>query len=473
MKKEDQRLSGAIQENILTLLCFSDDYARIIRNSVTSNLFGSAVYKEVADHAIDFVDQFGTAIKEHLPDSLEDILQGDDKRRAGSYQKLLDNLFLARDSVNGEYVISQLHRFVRQQNLKSAVVRAVEAIEDGRVEQAEVELQKGLNTQSVSFEIGTQFKDPAESLKFMDTVDQGIMIGISELDKRDIRPRPGEMLMIIAPAKKGKSWALIHAGKWALMQRKVVLHITLEMSEARVSQRYLQAFFAVSKRDSKVRVPKFDKNEKGYLLNMESQETDHLTLADKNIKTTLSKKITKEFKRRPPLIIKQFPTGSLTISMLKAYLDGLERFHKIIPDVLVLDYPDLMDIESSDLRVATGKIYKDLRGIAVEHNLALVVASQGNRSSSSAKMVTDAMVSEDYSKIATADNVITYSQTPQEHKLGLARLFVSNGRNDEDKFVVLISQSYTTGQFCLDSALMNNDYDESVTQMSKDSGGNS
>jgi replicative DNA helicase len=144
---------------------------------------------------------------------------------------------------------------------------------------------------------------------------------------------------------------------------------------------------------------------------------------------------------------------------LRAYLDGLERFHKIIPDVIILDYPDLMDIDGNQLRVDTGKIYKDLRGIAVSKNLAMVVASQGNRTSASAKMVTDSMVAEDYSKIATADNVLTYSQTPQEHKLGLARLFVSNGRNDEDKFVVLISQSYTTGQFCLDSALMSSAYE--------------
>lgn len=457
-----EKLSGTIQENILTLLCFSDDYCKTIRFAVTPNLFSSAVYREVAEHAIDFIDQFGTAIKEHLADSLESILTGSDKRKATSYHRLLENLFSAKDSVNGDYVVSQLHRFVRQQNLKSAVIRAVESIESGHVEQAEIELQAGLTNQAVSFELGTQFQNPGEVLKFMDSTDQGIHTGIAELDIRDICPRPGEMFMFIAPAKKGKSWALISLGKRALMQRKKVLHITLEMSEQRVAQRYLQAFFSVSKRDPKVRVPVFSKDDRGILIDIDHEETKHLTLSDPNIRTTLTKKIKKEFSRRPPLIIKQFPTGSLTVSALKAYLDGLERFHKIIPDMIVLDYPDLMEIDGNDMRVSTGKLYKDLRGVAVSHNLAMVVASQGNRSSSTAKMVTDAMVAEDYSKIATADNVITYSQTPQEHKLGLARLFVSNGRNDEDKFVVLISQSYATGQFCLDSALMNAEYESKL-----------
>jgi replicative DNA helicase len=455
----EEKLSGAIQENILILLCFSDDYCQTIRHAVTPNLFGSAVYREVAEHAIDFIDQYGSAIKDHISDSLENILNGSDKRKATSYQRLLENLYGAKDTVNGDYVVSQLHRFVRQQSLKSAVVAAVEAIESGHIEKAEVELQKGLANQAVSFELGTQFQDPGQVLKFLDSTEQGIHTGIAELDRRDICPRPGEMFMFIAPAKKGKSWALISLGKWAILQRKRVLHISLEMSEQRVAQRYLQAFFSVSKRDPKVKVPLFTKDERGVLLDIHHQETQHLTLNDQGIRSTLTKKIKKEFSRRPPLIIKQFPTGALTISALRAYLDGLERFHKIIPDVIILDYPDLMDIDGNQLRVDTGKIYKDLRGIAVSKNLAVVVASQGNRTSASAKMVTDSMVAEDYSKIATADNVLTYSQTPQEHKLGLARLFVSNGRNDEDKFVVLISQSYTTGQFCLDSALMSSAYE--------------
>jgi hypothetical protein len=96
----------------------------------------------------------------------------------------------------------------------------------------------------------------------------------------------------------------------------------------------------------------------------------------------------------------------------------------------------------------------------------LVAASQGNREAATSKLVTGEMASEDYSKIATADNVITYSQTLQEKALGLARIFVSQGRNDEDKFVSLITQSYATGQFCLDSTLMLSDYWDFVENLS-------
>lgn len=455
---KDENLSGALQENVLTLLCFDDQFGSIVRASVTPNLFESAVFREIATHAIDFLDQFGEAIKEHLPDALEGVLEGKDTRKAASYRRVLDNLFLAKEHMNREYVISKLHAFVRQQTLKSAIVKAVESFEDGNIDQAEVELTKGLNAQLISFEPGIQLADAKNSLRFYDTVTDGIHTGIEELDKRDICPRPGEMFMIIAPPKRGKSWALTHLGKWSLLQRKKTLHITLEMAESRVAQRYIQSFFSISKREANVRTPKFILDQSGRMMDIDFEDLVRPTLADPGMREKLAMRLGREFRRRPPLIIKQFPTGSLTINALHAYLDGLERFHKFIPEVIVLDYPDLMKIDSANLRVDTGRIYKDLRGVAVERNVAMVIASQGNREASTAKVVTDSMVAEDYSKIATCDNVLTYNQTSQEKAVGLARLFVSNGRNDEDKFIVLMSQSYAIGQFCLDSTMLDSDY---------------
>ncbi len=466
--KEDERLSGALQENVLVLLVFDENFCNLVRNTVNSSLFESAIYRDIANHAIEFIDQFGTPIAEHLPDNLEHILNGSDKRKALAYTRVLDNLYAAKDEVNREYVISKLNAFVRQQTLKSAIVKAVEAVESGDIEQAEVELNRGLSSQIVSFERGILFSDPLDSLQFFDHTNDGIPLGIKELDDRDVIPHPGELYLLIAPAKKGKSWFLIQTGKHALIHRKKVLHITLEMSEQRVSQRYIQSFFSVSKREAKVQIPIFSFSGDGNLTGISNHILERPTLSDEGIRARLSNRLKREFRNRPPLIIKKFPTGSLTIPMLNAYLDGLERFHKFIPDVLIIDYPDLMKLDSRDVRTSTGMIFKDLRGIAGERNLACVTVTQGNRESSRAKMVTDAMVAEDYSKIATADNVITYSQTLQEKSLGLARLFVSNGRNDEDKFSMLITQSYPVGQFCLSSTMMRSHYEDLIEDLQED-----
>ena len=86
--------------------------------------------------------------------------------------------------------------------------------------------------------------------------------------------------------------------------------------------------------------------------------------------------------------------------------------------------------------------------------MAVVTATQGNRSSAEAKLVTSSMVSEDWSLVATADTFCTYSQTLDERELGLARILVEKSRRSRDKWLALISQSYGTGQFALDSVYM-------------------
>lgn len=455
---DNDRLSGAMQENLLTLLCFDPSRAPLIRNSVTAQMFENAVLRDVAANAMDFLDQFKEPVGEHLPDTLEHVLKGPDERKAGSYSRVLDNLYGSKETVNGDYIISQLNKFIRQQNIKSSIVTAVEAIEDGRVDDAELALTKGLKTQAVSFEIGTQMRDARAAMRFMDATDTGFITGIEELDKRDAKPRRKELFMFVAPRGRGKSWAMTHLAKMGLLQRLTVLVVTLEMSEERYAQRLLQAFFSVSKRTPNVSVPVFRKDDNGVLLDLEHEEVERQTLADPGIRSWLASRVNREFRRRPPLIVKEFPTGSLTMSGLEAYLDGLERFHKITPDLMIIDYPDLMNIDTKNLRVDTGKIYAGLRGLGVARNMAVVVPSQGNRDSESAKLVTASMVSEDISKLAIADTVITYSQTPAEKKLGLARLLCDKNRNDEDKFQVLISQAYQMGQFSLDSAAMSSEY---------------
>ncbi len=154
------------------------------------------------------------------------------------------------------------------------------------------------------------------------------------------------------------------------------------------------------------------------------------------------------------MVVKQFPTGSLTISGLQAYLDLLESTCDFVPDLLLVDYADLMYVDERDYRIGIGQLYKHLRGIAVERDFAIATASQANRGGVGAVHITERNVAEDFSKIATADTIITFNQTVEEKRLGLARLHVANSRDDGDNITVLITQNYTRGQFVIQSALM-------------------
>ena len=105
--------------------------------------------------------------------------------------------------------------------------------------------------------------------------------------------------------------------------------------------------------------------------------------------------------------------------------------------------------------------------MASERNFALVAPTQGSRSTIGAKRVRSKDVAEDISKVNTADQTLTYSQTEAEKRLGLARLFVGHARGMEDGQEVVITQAYAIGQFVLESEFMSSAYWEKM----KDEGG--
>jgi len=456
----DERLSGTLQENILSVLCFDDKFCKLVCATVSPKLFESTVFREVAGHAMDYIEQYGEPIKEHLPDHLESILNGDDARKASTYRRLLENLFLSKDSVNGAYVVQQLHKFVRQQNLKSGLAEAIEAMNDGRIDDCELALQKSLNTQAVAFEAGLRLDSPEAIDAIIDEPEEeGFELGIPMLDDNGIIPRRKELFMLMAPRGKGKSWFLTHCAKQAIKQRWSVLIVTLEMSERRYAARMLQSLFSISRRAGQVAVTRFSKNRDGDLQALVEEKMERPSMKDEDIKGFLRAKAKGAFMRRKRLVIKAFSTKTLTIAMLNAYLDGLQRFENFTPDAIIVDYPDLFAMDSkAQKRDEVGRIVEELRGIGDARNAAMISVTQGNRESEKATTVTGDMVAEDISKLATADVLLTLSQTPAEYALGLARLFVEKVRNEEGKMTALITQAYAVGQFCLDSVRLAIDY---------------
>ena len=54
IERMDENISGSLQENILTLLCFDEKNAPLIVNTVEVGMFESDFFKEVAKVAIDY-----------------------------------------------------------------------------------------------------------------------------------------------------------------------------------------------------------------------------------------------------------------------------------------------------------------------------------------------------------------------------------------------------------------------------------
>lgn len=454
---------SALQENFVTLLAYSDEHCHTIRNLIEPEFWGGP-YKEIANRMYDYIDRYKRAPKDHIADILADKLDGKkDKREASLYEDIILSIHDAHEGINAEYVMHQLENFVKRQSLRAVAIDLAKALQqdtDESLEAADRLIHQARAKAGSVFDRGLRLSDTNRVLDFLDNTTDAFPTGIPELDKRGFGPTRGELWLYIAAAKKGKTWALIQLAKMSMLRRLKVLHITLEMSEDRSAQRYFQALFAMSKRNEKYTVTKFERDKLNRLTGFDEKEIKpKLVMEDPRLRLKLNKRI-KKFSQRylDNVIIKQFPTGQLTVRQLEAYLDSLESNERFTPDLLIVDYPDLMKVDKNNFRLSIDEIYKDLRGLAVERHLALAVVSQSHRAAARSKHVSSDNVAEAYSKIAHADCIITYNQTEAEKKLGLARLFVSGGRNDEDQITLVISQNYAMGTFVVDSTMMASTY---------------
>jgi len=462
-----EKLPNNLQENLISLLCFDDANGKIIRGTISVALF-EGEYKEIAQKAYNFIDNYKQVPGEHIADLFAEFLEAHDDK-AKLYDHILTNLFIVQEDlkqgdVNIQYIMDQLAVFVRRQEIKDAIMQSAQLLQNNdpdALDEIDTILTNGLKGRLQVFDSGTFIRDTDKSLEFLEANSETFPTGIPEFNDHCVGPARKELFLFMAPPKRGKTWALINFGRRVIQARLKVCHVTLEMSETRMAQRYLQNIFAISKRDAKTLEMFFKRNPDGTFLDLDLQTVNSkLLFSDPQIRRKLINKINRKTYRSlvDRLVIKQFPSGSLSVTQLTAYLNLLEEREKFIPDLLIIDYPDLMAVDINNFRHSIGHIFVKLRGLAVERNIALVTATQANRSGASAKQVSDINVAEDFSKIATADSVVTYSQTEAESQYKLARLYVSNGRNDEDKFTVLISQNYNIGQFVIDSIKMDKNY---------------
>lgn len=465
-------LEGNLEENVLTILCWDSINSPTVALQLQPSIFSTRTYRKIAEVAFAHIERYGQPPGAHLHDLLEsDMRRGDEGILIG---KTIDAMRALAPQLQAQYVLDQLGHFIDRRKMLIRLEAAADEAHAGNLDAAREHLADTGPTDN-AFDKGIWLDDTDAMLGFLDNQeDDKFPIGIEEFDKRGVQPARGTLTLLVAPPKKGKSWFLINCGKTALQYKKKVLHITLENSAKLTAKRYVQALFGYKQTEATtVKIAEFLRDTSGRWTDIQKPEAlrnepHAITAAHKG---AAAKKL-KALARRGKLRIEHFPSGTFTIAMYNALLDKLKRADGFEPDVVVLDYPDLM-AQDKELRQSLGQTFVRLRGVAEQRGHALIAATQGNREAATAKTVGTTMVAEDFSKIATADLVITYSQTAKEKRAGLARLFVPAARDAADGFVILITQAYAIGQFCLDSVYFDEHVEEAIERVAMEaSGGN-
>lgn len=471
-----EKLAAGLQQSVLATLVFDAEWGAAIASQVTADNFDT-VYRDFASRVITFRRKQGKPPgKAHLEDLAEQASAGKDKSLV---RQLVPQLLDIQDGLNTKYVATRVGDFVRRQRLKGALTEAIDryGIDDESMpDDVERIFYDALRFRQQTFEVGTFLKD-VKALRFLDWKDvEVVSLGIRELDRARIGLIPKQLLLYIASKGAGKSWFCVHCGKQALLQRLKVVHYSLEMAEEEVIPRYYQSLFSVALDDERFNRTTLEFDELGRLSGFKtrlikpSATPPRLHLEQSNIKQKLKAKLNTFGARIGGLLVKSFPTGQATISQITSHLDYLEEVEGFVPSVLIVDYPKLMKIDRSNPRLSIGGNVEDLRGLAVQRNMALVAPHQGTRSTIGAKRTKSKDAGEDISVVQTADTVLAFSRTEAEERLGLGRLSLEHSRRSRGGLLLLLSQSLDTGQYVLGSAVMQKAYWDKLRAVSGDDG---
>lgn len=453
----------SLQENLLALLVFDDEHGRLVHNLVDTSYFSDA-YRLIAERASKYWNDYGQAPnRSHIFDLMEvELTDKSNRAKGATLDRILRGLAELSTSVNAQYVLDQANIFVRKQTISQAILDSAKLInqkQEQSLEEIEALWSRMLRTDSVGFQAGMRLTAFERVINFLDQQYKEFNTGIPVFDNNGIVPYRKSVFLFLASTGMGKSWWLVHLGKRALMLRKKVLHITLEMSEEEVAARYLQSMFSIGKRHGSVIVTNFDVDHKQRLQGFSLEEVmPEFSFDSRALSDELRIHLQAFGARIEGLLIKKFPMRALTPDGLRRYMDTLERVERFVPDIVLVDYLGIMKTDSKDHRISLGRTFEDLRGVADERNVPLGTAHQISRAGTKGKFASATDVAEDWSLIGTADRVVVMSRTNQEYRCKLARLFVDKARSDSDKFGILIAQNYKLGQFVTDSVMMEADY---------------
>jgi replicative DNA helicase len=329
-------------------------------------------------------------------------------------QQIIDHLKDAWKFVEAtdlEFIKQQALDFCKNQEIKKAILSSVELLKHGKYEDIKSKIDDALKAGGDK-DIGHDYMTSIEERyteAVRDTKETPWEV-INELTDGGLGK--GELGVFVAPAGIGKSWGLINIGANAIKKGQTVLHYTLELNEAYVGLRYDSVVTGIA-----------NQNLKHY----QSQVKEDLEKLDGE------------------LIIKYYPTKTVSVLGLRGHIEKcIMQGRK--PDVVIVDYADLLRGHGQEKRHELEGIYEDLRGLAGEYEIPVWTASQANRSALEEDVIGAEKISESYGKVMVADFVISLSRKVQDKLAGTGRWHVIKNRFGPDGITLPSKMNTSNGQ---------------------------
>jgi hypothetical protein len=265
-----------------------------------------------------------------------------------------------------------------------------------------------------------------------------------------------DFIAFLAGFKAGKSWWLWEIARQATYNGLRVLFISLEMPKKQMLRRMWTSLMRRPKQTRVVRVPSFvemdDSSPENPLWGIEYTDKEVEALEPTEGFFAEWRRRYRKYFRRGDLKLACMPSKTATAEDLDVYLDNMEFYEQWVPDVIVVDYADLMASKvKGEERQILNNIWMGLRRIAQQRNCLVATATQSNRGGLDEDL-TMQNIAEDIRKVAHVTKMLAINSKKEEKKNGICRIAQLAERDDEAVFEqAVVLNCYSLGAVALDS----------------------
>ena len=414
-----------IESTILRNLLFTEEYYRKVVPFLKADYFTEYSERIIFEEISDFANKYDKVPTQEV---LSINLQNRSDLTEDSFQEATTTIrSLSDEWVDYDWLLDATEKWCQDRAIYLALMQSIKIADGG-----DKKLDKGAipsilqDALAVSFDehIGHDYIEQSkERYEFYHRTEEKIPFDLEKFNYITKGGIPNKTLNIaLAGTGVGKSLFMCHMASSVLLQGRNVLYITCEMAEEKIAER-------------------IDAN----LLNCNIRDIPDLPEVLYNSKVQdISRKT------QGKLIIKEYPTASAHAGHFKALLSDLSLKKSFKPDIIFIDYLNICASVRYKGAIVNSYTYvkaiaEELRGLAVEHNLPIVSATQTTRSGfgSSDPDLTD--TSESFGLPATADFMFALISTEELEQQG--RIMVKQLKNryndptSSRKFMVGIDRS--------------------------------
>ena len=318
------------------------------------------------------------------------------------------------ESTDLKFVQEQTLEFCRNQVMKQAIMDSVDLIEVGQYDQIKKIVDAAMKAGS-DRDLGHDYIIGIEE-RLTKSARDTVKTGWDPIDEvMDGGLGAGELGVVVAPAGIGKTWCLQTIASAAVKAGLNVVHYTLELNQNYVGLRYDTVFSGITTSDIK------------FYQDDVKKKIDAL---------------------KGTLLIKYFPTKSASVQTLTSHLSQIE-IQGTKPDLVIVDYADILKGVGTEKRHILENIYEDLRGLAGEIECPIWTASQANRSSLEEEIIDATKVAEAYSKVMIADFVVSVSRKVEDKIANTSRFHVIKNRFGIDGITFPSSMNTNIGKILI------------------------